>query len=378
MATEIYVCLDLGNDTLKISYAYEGAEGESYGKLMVGDLVNHVAIPAMAYYDEDERAWKYADELEHTAGKPFHTVVKIKSILTMFIKPEGEEGAEENLAYYTEGNLFPKFCFPERSKQEPLFSTLVEKMLVFKAPGTTPKTLCEGFFGHVKKIVTEQVKRLSEDMGVTFAPIKNIALVHPPKQGKQYVEELTRLVWTTFGTEPQTVLTSTQALGLLAFHKRMIVKDERALIFDMGDETVSVAKVWLNDNEEVRSGVLIDSREAHSEPAELGGSDIDEKMAGFILGGIYDRESIGSPTSGEEGHIYENGLFANQYLLMKDIKKSKTAMPLAGTGMFKSGVPITVHREVLVQRLITEYDFAWQRRLWNIYLQSLRAPLTEI
>lgn len=357
MTTEIYVCLDLGNDTLKISYAYETAEGESYGKLMVGDLVNHVAIPAVAYYDEDERVWKFADELEHTAGKPFHTVVKIKSILTMFIKSEGEEGAEENLRYYTDEELFPKFCFPERSKQEPLFSTLVEKRLVFKALGTTPKSLCEDFFKHVKKIVLEQVESLSDDMGVSFGPIQNIALVHPPKQGKQYVDELTRLVWLTFGVEPKAVLTSTQALGLLAFHKKMIRDGERALIFDMGDETVSVAKVWLNDNEEVRAGVLIDSRSAHSEPAEIGGSDIDERIAGFIANGIYDRESIGSPSSGEEGHIYENGLFANQYLLMKDIKKSKTAMPLAGTGMFRDGVPITVHREVLVQRLITEYDF---------------------
>ena len=35
MATEIYVCLDLGNDTLKISFAYETRTGERYGKLMV-------------------------------------------------------------------------------------------------------------------------------------------------------------------------------------------------------------------------------------------------------------------------------------------------------------------------------------------------------
>jgi hypothetical protein len=357
MATEIYVCLDLGNDTLKVSYAYKNAEGEKYGKLMVDDLVNHVAIPAMAYYDEDEKVWKFADELEHTAGKPFHTVVKIKSILTMFVKPEEEEGAKENLEYYTSENLFPKFCFPERSKQEPLFSTLVEKRLVFKAPGFTPKSVCEAFFKHVKKIVQERVKSLASDMGITFAPIKNIALVYPPKQGKQYVDELSRLVCNTFGQKPSHVLISTQALGLLAFHKNMIGEHERALVFDMGDETVSVSKIWLNDNEAVSAGILIDSREAHSKPAEIGGSDIDEKIAGYLDGAIYDRESIGYPSSGEEGHIYENGLFANQYLMMKDIKKSKTAMPLAGTGMFKDGVPITIHREVLVQRLISENDF---------------------
>ena len=357
MATEIYVCLDLGNDTLKISFAYETRKGESYGKLMVNDLVNHVAIPAMAYYDEDERVWRFADELERTTGKPFHTVVKIKSLLAMFIKPEGEEGAEENLSYYAGDSFFPKFCFPERSKYEPLFKTLVDKKLVFRAPDTTPKSVCEDFFRYVRKIVQQQIEKLSIRTGENFAPLRNIALVHPPKQGKQYVEELTRLVWYTFGEKPGAVLTSTQALGLLAFHKKMLGDGERALIFDMGDETISVAKAWLNDNEAVTAGILIDSREAHSKPVEVGGSDIDEKIARFIDDSIYERESVGSPSSGEEGHIYESGLFANQYLLMKDIKKSKTAMPLAGTGMFKDGVPISIHREVLVQRLISEKNF---------------------
>ncbi|MBQ8448407.1 MAG: hypothetical protein IJX27_05710 [Clostridia bacterium] len=357
MATEIYVCLDLGNDTLKISFAYETRTSERYGKLMVNDLVNHVAIPAMAYYDEDERIWKFADELERTAGKPFHTVVKIKSILTMFVKPEEEAGAKENLEYYTGENLFPKFCFPERNKYEPLFKTLVDKKLVFTVPGCTPKKLCEDFFRYVKTIAEQQIKALSEQTGIAFAPLRNIALVYPPKQGKQYVDELTRLVWYTFGEKPMTVLTSTQALGLLAFHKRMISGEERALIFDMGDETVSVAKTWLNDNDAISAGILIDSREAHSKPIEVGGSDIDETMAKFLGDAIYERETIGYPSSGEEGHIYESGLFANQYLMMKDIKKSKTAMPLAGSGMFKDGVPITIHREVQVQRLITESDF---------------------
>ena len=357
MATEIYVCLDLGNDTLKISFAYESLRSESYGKLMVDDLVNHVAIPAMAYYDEDERVWKFADQLERTTGKPFHTVIKIKSILSMFVKPEGEEGAKENLEFYTGGDLFPKFCFPERSKYEPLFQSLVDKRLVFRAPGSTPKKVCEDFFAYVKGIIEERVKKLAERTGENFTPLRNIAIVYPPKQGKQYVEELQRLVWQTFGESPMATLMSTQALGLLAFHKRMLADGERALIFDMGDETVSVAKVWLNDNEAVNAGVLIDSREAHAEPTEVGGSDIDEKIAKFIDASIYERESMGSPSSGEEGHIYESGLFANQYLLMKDIKKSKTAMPLSGTGMFKDGVPINIHREVLVQRLINEKDF---------------------
>jgi hypothetical protein len=233
----------------------------------------------------------------------------------------------------------------------------VNKQLVFEAPGSTPRNVCEGFFAHIYKIVNDRVKDISYRTGIKFAPIRNIALVYPPKQGRRYVEELTRIVRETFGAQPKYVLNSTQAIGLLAFHKRMFIGEERALIFDIGDETISVAKTWLNDNDDVKAGILADSRKAHSEPYEIGGSDIDKNISNYIDGAIYERETMGSPSSGTEGHIYESGIFANQYLLMKDIKKSKAAMQLINTEMFKDGVPINVHREVLLQRLISEGEF---------------------
>jgi hypothetical protein len=44
---------------------------------------------------------------------------------------------------------------------------------------------------------------------------------------------------------------------------------------------------------------------------------------------------------------------------MKDIKKAKMLMPMAQTesGIFRDGVPISIHRETLVQRLLTVGDF---------------------
>ena len=64
MTTEIYVCLDLGNDTLKISFAYETEKYEAYGKLNVPDLLNQVAYPAAAFYDTETPKWLFAEELE--------------------------------------------------------------------------------------------------------------------------------------------------------------------------------------------------------------------------------------------------------------------------------------------------------------------------
>ena len=55
MATEIYVCLDLGNDTLKMSFAYQNNGTETYGKLMTPNLINQVALPAAALYDAATR-----------------------------------------------------------------------------------------------------------------------------------------------------------------------------------------------------------------------------------------------------------------------------------------------------------------------------------
>ena len=76
MATEIFICLDLGNDTLKISFAYDHEGQESLGKLTVPDLINQVAFPAAAYYNTDTDTWYFADELEAGGGNNFSTVVK--------------------------------------------------------------------------------------------------------------------------------------------------------------------------------------------------------------------------------------------------------------------------------------------------------------
>ena len=370
MATEIYLCLDLGNDTLKVSFAYESQHSEHYGKLMLPNLINQVALPAAACYDQDAKEWYYAEELEEARKECFFTVVKIKSLLTMFTSAETEEEEKQNRTFYTHEHYFPKFSFPVRRKLKDDFQYMVDQKLVFEAPKDTPRSVCEGFFKHVRKTIEACIADLSKQTGISFSPIQNIALVYPPKHEDKYVEEMVRLIRFAFGVKPTKILPATQALGLFAFHQGLLNDGERILFFDMGDETVSVTKAWLNEigqnlnnkshdnrNTQAKMGILIDSPEGHLKPLDLGGEDLDEAIAAYLENCIHDRETVGSPSVDVEGHIFENGLTATQYLLMKDIKKAKMVMPLAGEGIFKDGVPISIHRETLVQRLLTADAF---------------------
>ena len=102
MATELYICLDLGSDTLKISFAYEEGNREICGKLMLPDLVNQVAFPAVAFYDSDSKTWKFAEELEAGQDSNFSTVVKIKSLLSLIAQNKSKTIERSNYAFYKE------------------------------------------------------------------------------------------------------------------------------------------------------------------------------------------------------------------------------------------------------------------------------------
>ena len=363
MYTDIYVCLDLGNDTLKISFAYEDGQHETYGKLNVSGLLNQVAYPAAAFYDDEADRWLFAEELEESDNKNFSTVVKIKEMLSLIVTHEDPVIEARNRDYYRNGNCFPRFSFPVRHRIGRDFQYFIDKKLVFEVPAYTPMRMCEEFFAHIKKQIEERIEELSVETGVEFNPLSHITVVHPPKLGREYVDELYRLIEHAFGFKPVKDVTSTQALGLYALHQKLLNEQDRVLLFDMGDETLSVAKVWCNEvgrrfsDEKKKMGILVDSPSAHSAPLDLGGSNIDESIHAHLERAIHHRETVGSPSSEHTDHIFEDGLCAHQYLLMKDIKKAKTLMPLTGTGMFKEGVPISIRRETMVQRLLTPSEF---------------------
>jgi hypothetical protein len=199
MITEIYVCLDLGNDTLKISFAHKCTDKEArgkevYGKLNVPDLLNQVAYPAAAFYDTEANKWLFAEELESGENTNFSTVVKIKEMLSLIVSHENADIERRNSQYYKGGHFFPKFSFPIRRKIGRDFQYLVDNKLVFQVPSYTPRKMCEEFFMHIKEQITKRISDYSSATGILFKPLTKIAIVHPSKLGEEYVAELCRLI----------------------------------------------------------------------------------------------------------------------------------------------------------------------------------------
>ena len=75
---------------------------------------------------------------------------------------------------------------------------------------------------------------------------------------------------------------------------------------------------------------------------------------------MLNRETLGTPHPGEEGHITEFALDSKQYLLVKEIKKAKMILsrPIGDTKFFENGVPVSLYREVHIQRLLTRAQFS--------------------
>ena len=355
MSVILNVGLDLGSDTLKIAFAYESEEGVSYGKLMKEGLMTQVALPAIAYYDTARRMWLFGDGVEKGEEKSFVTVVKIKSLLSLLLANPDKNIQKKNSKAYFQGNDFPKFYFPVRRKMLSDFSEMVEEEMTFRVEGKTPASVCEDFFVYARNMVYERVARLSSEKGVSFDRNLRIALVHPSRTGKAYIEEMTRLAQRAFGAPPFKVLSSTKALSMYAFQRGMIAKGESLLVFDMGEEDISVVKASLLQN----GKLVVDGADGHLPPCNVGGNDIDDAVAAYIEGCIHKRETVGTPSYGTEGHIQEKGLHSKQYLFMKDIKKAKMilSMPLREGSVFEGGVPVAVSRDLYIQRKLTREEF---------------------
>ena len=384
METVLNIGLDLGSDTLKIAYAYEAEGRISYGKLMKEGMLTEVALPAIAYYNEAAKEWAFGDEVDRAKGHSFVNVVKIKSLLSLLLPSYDTQTRDSNRAYYYKGNNFPKFYFPVRRRMLEDFDRMVKDDMTFLA-GETPQQVCERFFAYAAAMTYARVARLSARTGLTFGKTPRLALVHPSRSGKVYVGELERLVQVAFGAAPAKVLSSTKALSMYAYRRGMLAKGESMLVFDMGEEDISVMKATLLKN----GRLVVDGADGHNAPCDIGGNDIDDAVAAHIEGCILRRETVGTPSYGAEGHICERGLHSKQYLFLKDIKKAKMllSVPLREGSVFAGGVPVAVSRDLYIQRRLTRGEFracvgvaengGVARRIADYILEELARPVNE-
>lgn len=384
MAVELNIGLDLGGDTLKIAYAYADGKNICYGKIAKAGAKLQIALPAIAFYQADKKKWIFGDEVDSSGAEDFVNVVKIKNLISLLRRLQREDSPEEkallaklvpsarkdklrakrkeleeigarNRGYYLSKHDFPKFHFPEHRKVLDDFEKMVQYHETFVASETTPQQVCEGYFQYVKGIVDEFIVRLKKEKKVEVSDIQ-ISIVHPSKVGEEYVKELSRIVEAVFQKKPKKVLSSTNALSMYARHRGALAKGESFLIFDMGDESISVAKGQLGTD----GTPLIDGVDGHNDPIELGGTNVDDALAEYLECDIKTRETMGTPSYGTEGHIYERGLRSKQYLMLKHIKRAKVLLsqPVTENSLFAKGVPISIIREVYIQRMLTRQEFS--------------------
>ncbi|MDE7087017.1 MAG: hypothetical protein K2O67_02370 [Clostridia bacterium] len=358
MANVLAVGIDLGCDTLKLSYAYERGKSKSviYGKIEKKESVRHVAIPAVAYYDGT--GWIFGSDVEKGEEKPFINVVKIKNLLSLLypvtkdgrvVLKDGKETYPTKRHFY-EGEYFPKFFFPLKQKNLNNFAKVIADDRAFTAKGYTPQKVCKLFFAYVREIVNTGIAEIEKKTKQQFDEVR-LSIVHPAQVGSLYVEELTAEVKTAFGKKPSKVMNSGRALSMFAMERGAVRSDDEILIFDMGEDTLSVLKCFINDD----GHVVVEPAADHSMPIDIGGNDVDFSIAEYIERDILQRETVGSPSFGEEGHIYEEGLQAKQYLFLKEIKKAKLLLSIPSLDeVFAGGVPVSLHRDLYLQLRLTK------------------------
>ena len=349
--------VDLGGDTLKLSYAFDKANSVVYGKIEKKESVRHVAVPAVAYYDK-ACGWIFGNDVEKGKEKPFINVVKIKTLLTLLC-PETLNGLfvrqggginYPNRRYFYEEEHFPKFFFPARRKNLDGFGELIRDGQTFRAEGYTPQKVCKMFFAYVRDIIEKGKAALEKKVNMHFDEVR-YSLVYPFQVGDLYVSELTSIVKTAFGKAPYKVMNSGRALSMFAMERGAVGKDDEILIFDMGEDTLSVLKCFINDE----GIVVVEPAADHSAPVNIGGNDVDFSIADYIERSISGRETVGSPGYGEEGHIFEEGLQSKQFLFLKEIKKAKLLLSIPRLEkVFEKGVPVSLHRDLYLQLRLTK------------------------
>lgn len=345
----VHVALDLGSDTIKVAYAYN--DGQDHTGKIVGDPLTMTGVPSVAYYDVHEKRWLFGEEVDSVGDKPFITVVKICDLLRLLQPSDSVTTQKSNREYYFKKTKFPKFYFPQRFRLTDDLDAAVRLDRAFTA-NETPAQVCEMFFEYVHDMVVSRLNKLFKKSGDVPEVVPSI--VYPAFSDGDYVGELKRLVTRAFGVVPQTVMSMAKALCAYAKYSGRMSSDDKSIIFNIGEERTSLVKVTFSEH-----GISVDGVDGHSEPAAIGGKDIDDAVAEYIEGQMSGRETMGRPSSGEDGHFSESALNTKQYLFVKDIKSAKIVlgMPIYESRAFRYGVPISASRDLLIQRSITREQF---------------------
>ncbi|MBO5712246.1 MAG: hypothetical protein J6R47_05345, partial [Acholeplasmatales bacterium] len=349
MNTKLYLSLDLGGDTIKICFGFVKNGKEYIGKIVNSESILPDPIPAAAYYDEETKEWYYGDDIESRSNGSFLTVVKIKKLLSLLRKISPSMVFESNKDYYLNKHEFPKFYFPEKNCYYEDNVEMIDSDMTFIAPGYTPKMVCENFFKYIANIVAKEINDIRTIYGVEFNSL-SITAVTPTYYGSAFSEELNRLISNAFNHEINLSIDANKAMCFSAYQQELFKVNDKILVFDMGEERISVVKAMLvQDNDGAYVGV--DASDAHSEPIEIGGATLDENIIDYLTFELDGRITLGE----KEKRNNEIALDSKQYLLLKNVKQAKM---LLSDDQYSDdfSVPVSIWKEVEIQKEINKAE----------------------
>lgn len=325
--------IDLGRDTLKIAVAYGEKGKETIKKIDSGSKFQK-HIPALAYYDTATQEWLYGTHINSVGtDRPFEYIVRIKDLISL---------CDHDKSIYNQGHIFPRFRF-STIKDEKDARTAYERIKArdycFEAGNATPKTVCEGYFRYVKEIVDSRC----DDQD------RKVALIYSSAAKTEYIKEYQRLAKESFRDVEVRRMTAAKAVSKYAEHRGYLDAGGGALlIFDMGEESISVLKARLKDGT-----LTVDGASGHREPMSIGGKNIDKDIADAIERKIEDREIPGC-TSDADRKEFGTGLQSRQYLFMQEVKSAKSYLSAAEDP--DTAVRVALYRDVCVVTDITRAE----------------------
>ena len=357
MAKELQLSIDLGCESAKVCYAYKSGRGDiKYGLIKVDDH----PYPASVSYCREEKRWLIGAGIAQLNEFAYDTIVRIKDLVSMVIPTENSHGElVDNSYYYDNEKHFRRFYFPRKVKGSTSMAKAIENDQTFTSD-ITPKELCKLFFERLFKdcIAPTVGQIISANPDITG--VRAIS-VYPAKANARYRYELEELVnygyWSSGIGVPlyYTDLSSPKASSVCAYHGKLVKEDFGTLIVNIGERDTSLSKVYITKNDGNVS-LNMDGRAGHNLPTDLGGEDFDEAICELLKQKINNREAIGVG----RGFNSEQGTYRQQYLLLQEVKTVKECLSVSDReykGVFADGVPISIHRDVVIETSITREEF---------------------
>ncbi len=351
----LHIAIDPGHDTVKVAYTYV-----ENGVFCYGNIPAAAPYPAWGYYDELRSTWSFGfDAIRFDNEKSYKNLVQIKSLFMM-------SQNEKNLPYYLNEHHFPNFYFPNRVGEDDCFRTAIDNGHTHIADITPREATLKFFEALFAAYIFPALRKLPgfDSAHTMIVP----TVIYPAAASKTVIDDLKALVFEAalaFDKQYRLILDcqnhrvngllSTKSTAICAYKSGALETGDVAMIFNLGESDLSVAKVSIDAVGDNSICLAVDGADSHLPPVQVGGNDIDLLVKSLLDSKLSCRLPLGQT---EEHHVAESGTYKQQYNLMRTIKKAKEYFSDAFYPAHFStcGVPFSVVRDLVYDISLTRQD----------------------